>query len=231
MRHYGTERSPRGVNDATHDPESAERHPHHQKGKGKGKGIVRLPMDILFLIFVECDVWTLVTCRLVWERFRHRLMIFTEFWRGGIQVCRRFDMFIKEQKGLLYKLALAFERQVDSPCQVFTPYINVASSSSQTSPFTTQGDEDKDPSSSSSSPSLPLTSHQKLQRLRRQGLAWRSDLPPALKFSLPVTRSDSIYELNGGVFALGDVNGMETNSSWGDMNIGRSCPPLIDFIS
>jgi hypothetical protein len=131
--------------------------------------------------------------------------------RAGFQVCRRFDTFIKEQKGLLYKLALAFERQIDSPCQVFTPYINVASSS-----FTTNNDE----CNPSSSPSAPPTSHQKLQRLRRQGLAWRGDLPPALKLSLPVTRSDSIYELNGGVFALGDVNGMEANSSWGNMNIG-----------
>lgn len=38
MRHYGTERSPRGVNDAVHDPESGERHPPHQKMKGKGAG-------------------------------------------------------------------------------------------------------------------------------------------------------------------------------------------------
>jgi hypothetical protein len=138
----------------------------------------------------------------------HRCSFFFEFELNRRQVCRRFDTFIKEQKGLLYKLALAFERQVDSPCQVFSPYINVAPSLPTT---TTNGNEENPP---------PLTSHQKLQRLRRQGLAWRSDLPPALKLSLPVTRSDSIYELNGGVFALGDVNGMETNSSWGDMNIG-----------
>jgi hypothetical protein len=55
-----------------------------------------------------------------------------------------------------------------------------------------------------SSPSL--TSLQKLQRLRRQSLAWRGELPSALKLEIPVTRPDSIYELNGGVFALGDTH-------------------------
>jgi hypothetical protein len=90
------------------------------------------------------------------------------------QVCKNFDAFIKNQRTLLYKLALALERQMDSSWN------------------------------GASFP--PLTSLQKLQRLRRQSLAWRGELPSALKLEIPVTRPDSIYELNGGIFALGDTH-------------------------
>jgi len=50
-----------------------------------------------------------------------------------------------------------------------------------------------------------LPAHDKLRHLRRQGAAWRGEAPSSFKTFIPVTRSDSIYELNCGLFALGDV--------------------------
>ena len=49
-----------------------------------------------------------------------------------------------------------------------------------------------------------LLAHHKLRRLRRQGAAWRGEAPSGFKNDPPVTRSDSIYEVNCGLFALFD---------------------------
>ena len=50
-----------------------------------------------------------------------------------------------------------------------------------------------------------LPDHDKLRGLRRQGAAWRGKVPSRFKTFTPVTRSDSIYELNCGLFTLGDI--------------------------
>jgi len=50
-----------------------------------------------------------------------------------------------------------------------------------------------------------LPAHDKLHRLRRQGAAWRGEAPSGFKAVIPVTRLASIYELNCGLFALGNV--------------------------
>ena len=47
-----------------------------------------------------------------------------------------------------------------------------------------------------------LLAHDKLRRLRRQGATWRGEAPSGFKNVTPATRSDSIYELNCGLFAL-----------------------------
>jgi len=47
-----------------------------------------------------------------------------------------------------------------------------------------------------------LLAHHKLRRLRRQGAAWRGEAPSGFNNVTPATRSDSIYKLNGGLFAL-----------------------------
>lgn len=80
MRHYGSERSTRpssssgdpssGVGYALSDHEACSHlveslGEKNWKGKGRDNAGMRIPMDILFLIFVECDVKSLVTCRLV----------------------------------------------------------------------------------------------------------------------------------------------------------------------
>ena len=50
-----------------------------------------------------------------------------------------------------------------------------------------------------------LPAHDKLRSLRRQGSAWQGEVPSGVKPVIPVTRSESIYEVNCKVFALGDV--------------------------
>jgi hypothetical protein len=100
-------------------------------------------------------------------------------------VCRQFEAFINYQKPLLYRLALVFEKHVDEPSLSVSPSVKT---------------------------DAPLTSHQKLERMRRQGLAWRGEIPPSMRTTIPVTGGDSIYELNGGVFALGDVHALGNGS-------------------
>ena len=100
------------------------------------------------------------------------------------------------QQPLIYKIALKYECQVD--CQEGVRTLPVPESIYT---YTIE---------SSSTLSRPrLTSRQKLQRLCRQSLAWRGVRSPAMTRSIPVTRNDTIYELNGGIFALGDLFGTE----------------------
>jgi len=90
-------------------------------------------------------------------------------------------MFIKSQKPLLYKLALALECLMEASASNGDPH----------RPALALG-------------SGPLTSLQKLQKLRRQSLAWRGELPSALQVSISVTRSGGILALSSGIFTLGD---------------------------
>jgi len=49
-----------------------------------------------------------------------------------------------------------------------------------------------------------LLAHDKFRRLRRQPATWRGGTPSGFKNVTPATRSDSIYGLNHGLFALFD---------------------------
>ena len=82
-------------------------------------------------------------------------------------MCRSFDHFINNNKRLVYKPSLIFERQVHGPLSSFP--------------------------------------QDTLRRLCGHSAAWRGEAPSDFKTVIPVTRSDSIYELNCGLFALGDV--------------------------
>lgn len=148
----------------------------HQNIKANsGQTSTTLPLDVLFLIMMECDVRSILRCRLV---------------------CHQFDDFIMKRRPLLYKIALKYECQVD--CQEETRTLPVADSiyASAGEPYPT-------------SLHLALSSSQKLQHLRRQSLAWCGVRSPAMRKLIPVTRNDTIYELNGGIFGLGDVLGTE----------------------
>jgi len=85
-------------------------------------------------------------------------------------LCRSSDHFIANNKQLVYKTSLIYERQVDGSLS-------------------------------------SLLTHNKLRRLRGQGAPrqGRSEAPSGFKTVTPVTRFGSIYELNCGMFALGNA--------------------------
>ena len=120
-------------------------------------------------------------------------------------------MVIKNQTALLYKLALALECLVEVPLSDGNPYRPTPTSE-------------------------PLTLLQKLQKLRRQSLAWRGELPPAQQVGFPITRDHPVYVLNSGILAFGNpfygeswyyVRGYIPGSSPGPQHI----PPSLCDVS